>query len=189
MIEEWRAVSGYEGLYEVSSFGRVRSLDRVVKAGRGGKGETLKEGRILSPILSHKGYLRVCLVDGQSKKARQIHRIVAEAFLPKRDGASDVNHIDLDKANNAVENLEWVTPSENMRHARSAGAYSAGRDLAHVNPRKCQKLSNDDISEIRSLIIAGEIQRDIAAKFGVAESMISMIKTGKTRKSPEERAQ
>ena len=115
MTEIWKAVKGYEGLYEVSNFGNVRSLDRFVKA----KNDSLtkKKGRILVPFYeSQKGYYQVSLSkDGKNKKHR-VHRLVALAFLENPFNCTDVNHKDEDKTNNNVDNLEWCTRKYNNNY-------------------------------------------------------------------------
>ena len=105
---EWRSVVGFEGLYEVSSTGLVRSIDRVVKNGysttRVAKGVILKAGK------KSNGYLQVCL--GRTKN-RYVHRLVAEAFVQNPLNRNEIDHIDGDRANNNSNNLRWVTRSEN----------------------------------------------------------------------------
>ena len=110
IIEEWRPVVGYEGLYEVSNIGRVRSLDRYVK----GKGKSyfLHKGRVLSPGIKTEGYLIVRL----QRRMFYVHRLVTEAFLPNPDNLPEVNHKDEDKTNNRVENLEWCDHKYNMNY-------------------------------------------------------------------------
>lgn len=105
MIEEWRSISGYEGLYEVSSFGRVRSLDRYVK----GKSESyrLYKGKVLSPGKDKGDYLFVILCCNGKVYRKCVHRLVAEAFIPNPDNLPEVNHKDEVKTNNSVDNLEW----------------------------------------------------------------------------------
>lgn len=108
--EEWKPVVGYEGLYEVSSYGRVRSLDRYVK----GKGKSywLRKGRVLSPGIKDDGYLVVRL----QGRMFYIHRLVAQAFISSIDNLPEVNHLDEDKTNNRVENLEWCYHKYNMNY-------------------------------------------------------------------------
>lgn len=110
MIEEWRAVPGYEGLYEVSSYGRIRSLDRYVKS----KSESyrLQKGRVLSPIITTNGYLLV----GLQGKMFRVHRLVAQAFIPNLDNLPQVNHKDEDKTNNKIDNLEWCDAKYNNNY-------------------------------------------------------------------------
>ena len=107
MIEEiWRPVVGYEGLYEVSNIGRVRSLDRFYYR--------LHKGKVLSPTKDRYGYLTVTLNCNGKSKTIKIHRLVAQAFLPNPDNLPQVNHKDEDKTNNNVDNLEWCTAKYNV---------------------------------------------------------------------------
>ena len=110
MIEEWRPIEGYEGLYEVSSYGRVRSLDKYVKSGYGSY--RLRKGKILSPGIRPDGYLVVSL----QYKMFRVHRLVAQAFILNPDNLPQVNHKDENKANNRVDNLEWCDSKYNNNY-------------------------------------------------------------------------
>lgn len=112
--EVWKPVVGYEGRYEVSNAGRVRSLIDT-----GGKPRVKPMIRKLRMMKS--GYLSVTLWNHGKVRLMKPHRLVAEAFLDKPDGAECVNHINGDKTDNRVENLEWCTLSENTRHAIRTG--------------------------------------------------------------------
>ncbi len=113
--ETWKDVVGFEGIYKISSKGRVRS----VLARRGAK-----SGRILvSRLNKHTGYLRVTLKAFPRRNERTIHSLVAEAFIGPRPEGFEVNHIDGDKLNNAVENLEYLSHSDNMDHAYRLGLW------------------------------------------------------------------
>lgn len=114
-MEHWKAISGYEGIYEVSDLGRVRSL-------KYGKEKILKPGK------NNWGYLKVSLCkDGHVKKLT-VHRLVAEAFIPNPQGLETVNHKDEDKTNNFASNLEWMSIKDNInygtRNKRMAEAHS-----------------------------------------------------------------
>jgi hypothetical protein len=118
--EIWKDVVGWEGMYLVSNLGNIRSLDRLVRGPH-------PEGRIikgkLRKLLTVKGYLSINLIDKKSGKSTRnsVHRFVAEAFIPNTDNKPEVNHIDGNKKNNKVDNLEWCTRIENVRHAINTG--------------------------------------------------------------------
>ena len=114
MIEEWRPVVGYEGLYEVSSYGKVRSLDRYVKTCYGSY--RLHKGKVLSPGKDTDGYLKVCLSCNGKNKMFFVHRLAAQAFLLNPDNLPEINHKDEDKTNNSVDNLEWCDRSYNNNY-------------------------------------------------------------------------
>ena len=113
MIKEyWKPVVGYEGLYMVSNWGRVKSFDRWVKS-RNGSVRFCK-GRILKPLTSSSGYLYVNLYKNNIKKEYLVHRLVAEAFIDNPDNLFQVNHRDENKLNNNVDNLEWCDAKYNI---------------------------------------------------------------------------
>lgn len=116
MNERWLAVPGYEGLYEISDHGRVRSLDRRVAHGR--VGYQFFHGLKRKPSKSNSGYLSVRLMRGNTSRGCFVHRLVLSAFSPNSNQESlHVNHKDGDKLRNHLTNLEWMTPSQNSRHA------------------------------------------------------------------------
>ena len=120
IIEEWRDIPGYEGLYQVSNLGRVKSMERVIHFPANHRNKAysrIQKERIVRPITMG-GYLGFNV---GNKKKMYVHRAVALAFIPNPDNKTDVNHIDGDKYNNQLENLEWVTRKGNMRHAFSNG--------------------------------------------------------------------
>lgn len=115
MTEIWKAVKGYEGFYEVSNFGNVRSLDRVIKSKH--NGTTLRKGRILIPFYEEKKrYYQISLTKDRKVKKYRVHRLVAVAFLENPFNYTDVNHKDEDKTNNNVDNLEWCTRKYNNNY-------------------------------------------------------------------------
>ena len=110
MSEIWKPIVGYEGLYEVSSFGRIRSV---------------VNGWLLTPDEA-RGYLRVTLYKNGARNRQPVHRLVAMAFLPNPRNKTTINHIDEDKSNNCVSNLEWCTPKENCNHGNRNKKISRG---------------------------------------------------------------
>ena len=151
MIEEWRPVVGYEGLYEVSNTGRVRSIDRYVKTCYGSY--RLHKGKVLSPGIRPDGYLVVSL----QYRMFRVHRIVAEAFLPNPDNLPQVNHKDEDKSNNRVDNLEWCTAKYNNNYGTARiraketaikNGYCTGLSKEEYRKKYYQE-NNDKIKEYR----------------------------------------
>ena len=114
MKEIWKAIVGYEGLYEVSNLGMVRSLDRYVPHKTFGK--KYCKGHMMATHINNAGYVTVNLCKGNRYRSFDIHRLVAIAFLDNPDGLLEVNHIDENKKNNCIENLEWVTKQQNEKH-------------------------------------------------------------------------
>lgn len=112
--EVWKDIAEYEGFYQVSNRGNVRSVAR-----RGSQGYR-RRGLMLKPGYTSRGYLQVNLSENGKSKTRTVHRLVAETFLPNPNGLSQVNHRDEDKDNNNVENLEWCTSEYNNRYGTRA---------------------------------------------------------------------
>ena len=114
MKEIWKDIEGYEGLYQVSSWGRVRSLDRYVSAKCGGS--RLVKGIIIKEYDNGLGYKLVHLCKDNKPKYAYVHRLVAAAFVANPEGYDEINHIDEDKGNNVPENLEWCSHKYNMNY-------------------------------------------------------------------------
>lgn len=117
-MEIWKDIKGYEGKYQVSNLGNVKSLKRFVNHWQGGL--RLVNERLLKSFIKQ-GYMYVDL--GNRKQCR-IHRLVAEAFITNVDNKPEVNHEDGNKLNNHVSNLEWATHSENMKHSYKTGLWN-----------------------------------------------------------------
>ena len=115
MKEVWKDVVGYEGLYKVSNLGRVKSLSKYDRLGR------FHGERILHDCDNGNGYRIVNLKRDGKQDMRTVHRLVMTAFVPNDNECSDINHIDGDKTNNHLDNLEWCTRRENMAHAVKNG--------------------------------------------------------------------
>lgn len=118
MKEIWKDIKGYEGLYQISSFGNVKSLDRYIINKNGDK--QYFPGKYLTQGISD-NYLKVILSKNNKQRTFRVHILVARAFIPNPENKPEVNHIDGNKKNNKVNNLEWNTRSENEFHAYRNG--------------------------------------------------------------------
>ena len=119
MKEEWKDIPGYEGAYQASTLGRIRSLDRTVVRGaskRRGAYKANIKGRIIKPVLRKDGYAVVPL--GQTSPCNRVHQLIAGTFIPNPDNKPMINHINGDRGDNSVNNREWCTNQENQIHAR-----------------------------------------------------------------------
>jgi hypothetical protein len=171
-MEKWLPVVGYEGLYEVSSRGKVRSLDHVVK---NRYSTALRHGRTLKPTPDRAGYLQVPLSASNVVTTKKVHRLVASAFLGEPPHAkAHVNHLDFNKANNGVGNLQWCTPKQNHRHAVDAGRLDGA-----ISPKRGKKLTIEKVLSIRAARKAGERRRVIAERFGICMHTVDRVVAGK----------
>ena len=130
-IELWKDVKDYEGLYQVSTLGRVRSLDKYIDVKIRNVDKVLKRGKILKPVYDKNGYLKVFLCKNGKGTYFRVHRLVAKTFIPNPDNLPCVNHKDEDKTNNYPYNLEWCTVKYNnnygTRNERAAKSNTNGK--------------------------------------------------------------
>lgn len=126
-MEEWKAVVGYEGFYEVSDQGRVRSVDHKVGSGIRHSTETLRKGRMLKQHIKRSGYCTVDLSANNVVKTISVHKLVATAFCPRSAEDTQINHINCNKTDNRACNLEWCTGLENRLHAKEHDRYYSSR--------------------------------------------------------------
>lgn len=124
--EIWKSIPGYEGYYEASNHGRIRSVERYVEHNYGGLAK--KKSRILKPDSTTGGYYSIRLHKENRSYKTQLGRLVLMAFTGKRPRKLECNHVDGDKHNNCIENLEWVTRSENHRHKYDVLGYVASEE-------------------------------------------------------------
>lgn len=155
---KWKDIKGYEGLYQVSNLGQVKSLDRLDAIGRKLKGCLIK------PQLSKKGYLQISLCKYGHQKTSKIHRLVAEAFIPNTENKPQVNHIDENKENNRVDNLEWCTNKENsnwgtktlrVASKNSHGVYAIDKNgiYTHYNSEsEASRMLNISVNTINAVV-------------------------------------
>lgn len=167
--EVWLQIPGWEGTYMVSSFARIKSMDRSVNHWRGGKMIIL--GKVLRQFI-RKGYLSVNFSNGAERFSKPVHQIVSNIFVPNPNGHPIANHEDGDKLNNLPDNFKWGTISYNTQHAFDIGLSKKrfGKDNRQT------KLSEIDKSYIRRLLIYGARQKDVAALYNVSPALICLIK-------------
>ena len=152
--EEWRDVEGYEGVYQVSNLGRVKNFST---------------SKVLKLIVHEKGRLYVKLCKKGAYKMMFVHVLVARAFIPNPECKPQVNHKNGIKTDNRVENLEWVTASENLLHAYEIGLKVSAR----------RKLSVEDVLYIRENP-DGLTRKQLAKMFGICVSTLDMVRSGRT---------
>lgn len=170
-MEIWKDIPCYEGLYEVSNCGNVRSITRTVRFGRGYK---TYESQFLKFQTDKDGYFRVGLSKNGKKKQFRVNRLVAMAFIDNPNNLPVVNHKDGDKQNNHVENLEWVTHSENDLHAFKTGLRKPSDGGTKRAVLQLNKDTLEVINEFESLTEASN-------KTGISIQMISYSCNGKTK--------
>ena len=148
MDEIWKPVDGYGGRYEVSSFGRIRSFAQDRKKGK------IKEGHP-----THKGYRQILLYDGKgNKRWYPIHRLVAGAFIPNPDNLEQVNHMDEDKTNNHVENLEWCDNDYNCHYGTKIQRVAEALRCCETTSKKVYSVDEDGRMEFYDSINEAERQ-------------------------------
>lgn len=166
--ELWKDIQGYEGLYQISSLGRVKRLERENKFGN--KTRVLKE-MIMTPVKNRHGYMGLNISIDKKMKPYSIHRLVATHFIQNIDNLPEVNHIDGNKNNNVAYNLEWCTRKENMSHARSTGLINHKGDNSPI-----AKLTNEEVKRIRKIYKSeSRTYEDLAEEYGVGGSTIGRI--------------
>lgn len=152
LVEEWRDIAGYEGLYQVSDWGRVRSIDRVIKYLVKGKypAKRICKGQIIAPFKINSGYLSVTLVKSSKGCNKTLHRLVAETFIPNPDSKPCVGHKDCNETNNCADNLYWCTYPENNNHPitkeRQIESFKK-RDLSYLHTSEVENKISKSLSK------------------------------------------
>lgn len=163
MMKAWKDIPGYEGQYQASIFGYVRSINRKVEKKGKLPSIALVSGKIISPwIDGSTGYLKVTLyTKDHLKRAEKLHRLIAKTFIPNPEGKETVNHKDENKFNNTVSNLEWMTNEENLHYGTRIQKIkeNQGMHIARIAP-------NNDVTYYFTL-------HDAERKTGIARQSIS----------------
>lgn len=156
-IRVWKDIEGYEGHYQVSNYGEVRSLDRTTTHGH------MWKSRIRKPAQHSAGYLIISLWKGNKEKIFYVHRLVGQAFIPCYQRGSIINHKDGNRKNNCIDNLEWVSYKDNSNHAR---------DILHTIGQRVRCLSTGKVYSSQSAA---------ARDLGVSAASVSLHLNGKRR--------
>lgn len=154
-MEQWKDVLGYEGIYQVSSAGNIKRLPIILHS------RFYKEKLLTICHNTGTGYDFVCLRKNDYDKNFSVHRLVAQAFIPNPNNYSEVNHIDGNKQNNSVDNLEWCTRSENLKHALDIG-------LIKNQCKICRKVT----VKCGEKIVTFDTMKDCAVFFGFKKSWL-----------------
>lgn len=167
-MEEWKDITGFEGSYQASNLGRVRSLDRYINASHGSK--QFRKGQIIKGSVMPNGYLVVGLWKDCKCEQHYIHRLIAQTFIPNPNGYAEINHKDEDKTNNSVSNLEWCEHSYNINYGTTkeriskshyalkkgtrVGQYKDGKLIAiYINAQDASRATGIDGSAIRKVCL------------------------------------
>lgn len=176
-MEIWKKIPKFDNQYEISSFGRIRSLQATIVRSNGWKYN--RKSKVLKPDITHSGYAIGAVCVDKKMVSYKIHRLVAELFIPNHENKPTVNHINGIKHDNRVENLEWATMKENVTHAHKTG-------LAYI--LKGSEIGNSILKESDVISIRKEFKPRVvtraflAEKYKVSEATIKDILHGRTWK-------
>lgn len=170
-MQVWKDIKGFEGIYQISNNGEVKSLERKT-FNNGTKTENIIKEKILKKPLDKDGYIIYCLFKNNKRFSLKAHRLVAIEFIDNPQNKPQVNHKNGIKTDNSVDNLEWVTAKENSVHATQLGLnYQLGGELHHMS-----KLTAKQINEIFDFYLNKNItQKEIARIYNVSQTQINRI--------------
>lgn len=143
--EIWKDIKGYEGLYQISNFGRVKSLERYQQ--NHSKLQKIEE-KIKTIHIKNNGYQFVQLYKDNIMKNLHVHRLVAQAFIPNLENKTQINHIDGNKLNNSVNNLEWVTSNENNKHKWDTGLQKPSEKQGKITKENNRRYKSKPINQL-----------------------------------------
>ena len=172
MKEIWKQIKGYEGHYEVSNFGNVKSIKRIVNGNKRQKIKTIPEKLLAKRKIGE--YLAVILAKERHNKSFLVHRLVAINFIPNPENKKEVNHLDSNPSNNHVSNLNWATISENRDHTVQQNRHAKGDKCGR------SKLKSYQVVKIRNSL---KDIKELAKVYGVTKNTISNILLNKSWKS------
>lgn len=155
MQEIWKDIINYEGLYQISNLGNVKSV---------------KKSKLMKVDLHQDGYNRLWLSKENKSKGFLLHRLIAIHFIPNPNNLPEVNHKDADKLNNSIDNLEWCTHSENMAHANSMGLISTAEMI-----KTLKKYNSLDRDKATKLINSGKSFREVERITGISAKTIKTM--------------
>jgi DNA-binding Xre family transcriptional regulator len=171
MEEIWKDIEGYEGIYQVSSLGRVKSLARVITRSTGADYSVIE--RILKTANNPSGYEVAILSTNGKMYPVTVHRLVAKAFIPNPENKETINHKNGVKTDNRVSNLEWHTRSENVKHAYDV----LGVPTMKGEKNASSKLTDQQVREIKTALLDEKVnQAELSRKYKVGKSTINRIK-------------
>jgi hypothetical protein len=172
--EIWKPIKGYEGYYEVSNMGRIKSLSKSWVTGERWGVRTKEESFLKFGLAKRQktNYYRVVLCVDKAKLNKSVHRIVAEHFCDNPNNLNVVNHLNSNPLDNRADNLEWTTAKGNVLHSYTSGNRVSMSGIRNGNAR----LTESQVLEIRSLHAKGNIEHlDLAEMYGIARSAITRI--------------
>ena len=174
MDEIWKDINSYEGIYQISNYGRIRSLTRYVNCSPDNSFGHILKGKILKQGDNGNGYKYISLKKNGKRKNFYVHFLVAEAFIGERPRGADINHIDCNKSNNTLKNLEYISRQENINHAVKNGLLK-NRNHAKGEKQGSAKLNNQKVILIRAFFNFGVSNKKLSEIFKIHKATVSNV--------------